>query len=658
MKPKKFTRGFPFSAVVGQEAIKTALILNVIDPGLGGVLIRGERGTAKSTIVRGLADLLPQIRVVEGCPFNCHPDDEGLMCPGCHARFEKEGAPLPYYERAMTVVNLPIGTTEDRLLGSLDIEAAIHKGRKRFEPGLLAEVNRGIFYVDEVNLLNDHLVDLLLDVAAMGVNVVEREGISFSHHSRFTLVGTMNPEEGDLRPQLLDRFGLCVDVTGIADREPRMEIVTRRLDFEADPQVFRGQYQEADQTLARRIVSAREFLPLVKTTGPAISLAASIALAMGVEGHRADVAMVKTAKALCAYKRMPEITPADIKLAAEFVLPHRIKQDGLIPKKFSAQKMKRAIDRISPPDTPESPPEIPGTQDTPILEGDLKKNLNLPPEIDVTTTVQPLLDPAKVELGRLFFNLVIPKAGLGRRRGAPPVAKLGHYVRAMTPHDRVTDLALDATIRAAAPFQSQRERNGGIVIFPEDVREKIREHRAGHVIVLVVDSSGSMRSDGRGGSPMSTAKGLMGGLVKNLRLRRDKLALVIFRHLKAELLLPFTRDGAVALEAVEGIPTGGKTPLGAGLRLGFNMLIREKRKTPDISPLMVIVSDGRANLSIDGEDPLEDALMWSQMIAKNNISSIFIDTQSHHLAFGYGPDISKALTAKYFRLDQLIQEMG
>ncbi|MEW6448189.1 MAG: AAA family ATPase [Bacillota bacterium] len=316
---------FPFTALVGQEEMKKALILNAVNPKLSGVLIRGEKGTAKSTAVRALADLLPEIMVVVDCPFGCDPEDPTTMCTKCRERREA-GEELPAVTRKMRVVDLPVSATEDRVVGTLDIEHAIKKGEKRFEPGVLAEANRGILYVDEVNLLDDHVVDVLLDAAAMGVNTVEREGVSFTHPANFILVGTMNPEEGELRPQLLDRFGLCVNITGVADPALRVEIVKRRAAFEEDPAGFTALWEEEQQQLRERIVAARTLLPQVEIGDGMLLLIAQIAVEMGVDGHRADLVMMKAARTNAALGGRTEVTEADVKETADFALLHRMRR--------------------------------------------------------------------------------------------------------------------------------------------------------------------------------------------------------------------------------------------------------------------------------------------------------------------------------------------
>lgn len=316
---------FPFTAIVNQEPMKRALILNAINFRIGGVLIRGERGTAKSTAARALAALLPDIAVIEEDPFGCDPDQPSTWCTNCRDSGGR-GEVLPQTIKQVPFVELPIGATEDRVVGTLDIERAIQKGERRFEPGVLAAANRGILYVDEVNLLDDHIVDVLLDAAAMGVNTVEREGISFQHPARFILVGTMNPEEGDLRPQLLDRFALCVDVRGVQDARARMAIMEHNLAFEQDPEGFYEEWRPQEQMLAQRIEDARCLLPEVSYSRSDMATIAEMMGGLGVDGHRADLVILKTAVAHAAWEGRRRVTDRDIMLAAELALPHRLKR--------------------------------------------------------------------------------------------------------------------------------------------------------------------------------------------------------------------------------------------------------------------------------------------------------------------------------------------
>nr|WP_320012529.1 ATP-binding protein [uncultured Desulfobulbus sp.] len=323
---------YPFTAIVGQEKMKLALMLNVVNPGLSGVLIRGEKGTAKSTAVRALADILPEISIFADDPYQLDPEEElDTYHTICKLTQGSRKEILPeVVTRKVRVVELPVGATEDRVVGTLDLEHALKAGEKRIEPGILAQAHRNILYVDEVNLLDDHVVDVLLDSAAMGVNTIEREGVSFSHPARFTLVGTMNPEEGELRPQLLDRFGLCVNIEGIQSAEQRVAIMERRAAFDQDPESFARQWQEESKVLAQQLQSARELYPRVEVERPLLFEIAKTCLDVGVDGHRGDIIMLKTAKTLAALDGRDSVQSADITTSAELVLPHRVRRQPLM----------------------------------------------------------------------------------------------------------------------------------------------------------------------------------------------------------------------------------------------------------------------------------------------------------------------------------------
>lgn len=337
---------YPFSAIVGQERLKRALILNAVNPRIGGVLIRGEKGTAKSTAVRSLARLLPQIEVVADCPYNSSPTNPALMSDEVRTRFAA-GEELSVVLRPTPLVELPVAASEDRVVGALDLEHAITEGQRRFEPGLLAQANRGLLYVDEVNLLDDHLVDVLLDAAAMGVNTVEREGISVSHPARFILVGTMNPEEGELRPQLLDRFGLVVEISGITDIPGRVAVIERRMAFDQDAEAFAATWQEEERRIAQRIVAARALLPAVQIARNDMAAVAALALDLGVDGHRADLAILETARTQAAWSGHAHLTIEDIRLAAELALPHRMRRQPFSEVRLDEARVNAVLERAA-----------------------------------------------------------------------------------------------------------------------------------------------------------------------------------------------------------------------------------------------------------------------------------------------------------------------
>ena len=333
---------FPFAAIIGQEDMKKALVLNVVNPRLGGVLIQGEKGTAKSTAVRALADLLPPRRCIAGCRFHDDPADKSNWCDECHEKYDNCEPPVE--ELPMKVVELPVSATEDRVVGTLDIEAAIKEGKRSFETGILADANRNILYVDEINLLDDHVVDVLLDSAAMGINTVEREGISYSHPARFSLVGTMNPEEGDIRPQLLDRFALSVYVAGEKDLDRRAEVIKRRLAYEDDPEAFIAQWQEEQKNEVHRIQRAMKLLPQVTASNEILRTAAQISIALEVDGHRADITLIKTAETLAAVDGHTEVTKDDLKTAAKLALPHRMRRRPFEEQKLDWETVDKVID--------------------------------------------------------------------------------------------------------------------------------------------------------------------------------------------------------------------------------------------------------------------------------------------------------------------------
>ncbi len=336
---------YPFTAVVGQERMKRALVLNAVDPRIGGVLIRGERGTAKSTAARALAALLPRVRVVEDCRFGCDPEKPISWCTECRERAAISGE-LPVTTRSTPFINLPISATEDRVVGTLDIEKAIQKGERHFEPGVLAAANRGLLYIDEVNLLDDHVVDVLLDSAAMGMNIIEREGISFSHPARFILVGTMNPEEGDLRPQLLDRFALSVDIYGIREARERVLIMERNLAFEVNPEKFREEFLHKEQELSHQIERARELIDSVGYTSRDLLAIAQLTTSLNVDGHRADLVILKAARAQAAFEGRTSITGRDIALAAELALPHRIRRGPFQQEEITMEELQDRIEQL------------------------------------------------------------------------------------------------------------------------------------------------------------------------------------------------------------------------------------------------------------------------------------------------------------------------
>jgi len=445
---------FPFTAIVGQEKMKKALILNAINPQVGGVLIRGEKGTGKSTAVRALAELLPEIDVVRGCPFNCNPRDISEMCPNCKEKVismqQKKGKDgLKIEKRRIRVVDLPLGSTEDRLLGSLDIETAIKEGRKSLEPGILADVHRGILYVDEINLLDDHVVDILLDSATSGVNVVEREGISFVHPSRFILVGTMNPEEGELRTQLLDRISLHIPIEALHDVDERVRITLLRNRFEKDPEKFLKEYEPENEKLRRKIKKAQKLLTSITLSERTQILICKMCKELDVEGHRPDIMLAKTAMTLAAYHGKREIGQEEIKEAAEFILPFRIRKSPLGEEERKENIFDDIIDQIAEELDREPPPmdnqddtELEDTEDAEEVEGRIHK-MGKPVEVPK--------DMNKRKRDRTL------RSGSGKRMKTLATGRKGRYLKSKIPKEDTSDIAFDATVRASAVHQKQRK---------------------------------------------------------------------------------------------------------------------------------------------------------------------------------------------------------
>ncbi len=629
---------YPFSAIVGQEDLKLALLLNAVSPEVGGVLVRGEKGTAKSTAVRALAKLLPPIKVVAGCSYSCDPEAPNAECPaGPHP----EDASAE--ERPVRLVELPVGASTDRLAGTLDIEKALAEGKKAFEPGLLAAAHRGILYVDEVNLLSDHLVDLLLDVAAMGVNHVEREGVSVRHPSRFILVGTMNPEEGELRPQLLDRFGITVQVTGSPDPAERVEVVRRRLHYEADPEDFAKKWSAVDGEIAGSVEEARKRLETTRLPEGVLYKIAALCAELGVDGLRGDIVTAKTARALAAWDGRDEVVTDDVRRAALLALSHRRRRGPFEQPGIDPDELENALS-----DGPE-PPDGPDGGGAP-LEGGGKSDLEpqrSARELPEARTGAGEGNHAATEPFRPV-RLEVPEKGQGGslgRRSRIVGGVFGQPVGDREAVGSVRDVALAATLRAAAPHQKSRGRGAtgpGILVCPEDLREKVREGREGNLILFVVDASGSMAAHRR----MSAVKGAVLSLLADAYQRRDKVGLVSFRGEGAQVLLPPTASVELAAPRLEELPTGGRTPLAAGLEKAAEVLAREKLRDGERRPLLVLLTDGRATA---GSDPRRAAAKLRDVGA----ASVVVDTEEGYVRLGMAAEISDSLGARCLRLEDL-----
>ena len=622
---------YPFSAIVGQEDLKLALLLNAVSPEVGGVLVRGEKGTAKSTAVRALAKLLPPIRVISGCPYSCDPETPNPECPaGPHPQ------DASWEWRPARLAELPVGASTDRLTGTLDIERALTEGEKAFEPGILASAHRGILYVDEVNLLSDHLVDLLLDVAAMGTNHVEREGVSVRHPSRFILVGTMNPEEGELRPQLLDRFGVTVEVSGNLDADERVEIVRRRLRYEADSETFATEWTAADEGLARGIERARDSLPAVRLPEETLHKIAAVCTQLGVDGLRGDLVTAKAARALAAWEARDVVATEDVRRAALLALSHRRRRNPFEETGIDPEELEKLLPEDPDPDPPGGGAPPPDGDDTKPQAPTPEPSEARPGAGERTFSATEGFEPARLE---------VPEKGrggpLGRRSRV--VGDHGHPVGDREAGERAEDLALAATVRAAAPHQRARGRDGsGLLLRREDLRSNVREGREGNLVLFVVDASGSMAARRR----MSAVKGAVLSLLTDAYQRRDKVGLISFRGENARVLLPPTSGVDLATSRLAELPTGGRTPLAAGLAKAAEVLKRERVRERERRPLLVILTDGRATV---GPDPRGVAAELRRL----GTASVVVDTEEGHVRLGMAGTLAGALGARCLRLEEL-----
>ncbi|MFD9909803.1 putative cobaltochelatase [Streptomyces sp. NPDC059063] len=645
---------YPFTALVGQDDLRLALLLNAVSPAVGGVLVRGEKGTAKSTAVRALSALLPEVDVVAGCRFSCAPGAPDAACPdGPH----EVGAGTA---RAARMVELPVGASEDRLVGALDIERALAEGVKAFEPGLLADAHRGILYVDEVNLLHDHLVDLLLDAAAMGASYVEREGVSVRHAARFLLVGTMNPEEGELRPQLLDRFGLTVEVAASREPDQRVEVVRRRLAYDDDPEGFAARWAEDEQAVRARIVAARALLPQVRLGDGALRQIAATCAAFEVDGMRADIVMARTATALAAWAGREDVLAEDVRQAALLALPHRRRRNPFDAPGLDEDKLDETLEEFDdsgdsdgddggdddpgpggggglPPQ--DQGPDAPEGGDASAQEGDAAAQGGAGAK-----------EQQPVRAGEPFRAKVLSVPGLGEGaagRRSRARTEHGRTTGATRPRGTLTKLHLAATVQAAAPHQVARGRSGrGLVVRRDDLRQATREGREGNLVLFVVDASGSMAARQR----MGAVKGAVLSLLLDAYQRRDKVGLVTFRGAAADVALPPTSSVDAAAARLESLPTGGRTPLAGGLLKAHEVLRVERLRDPARRPLVVVVTDGRAT---GGVEPVARAGQAARLFAAEGHASVVVDCESGPVRLGLARQLADELGGTAVTLDEL-----
>ncbi|MXQ77955.1 VWA domain-containing protein [Rhodococcus rhodochrous] len=603
---------YPFGAVVGSDDLALALTLCAVSPSIGGVLVRGEKGTAKSTTVRAHAALLPQITVVDECRFSCDPDTPDPSCPdGPHP------AAMGSHVRPVRLVELPVGAAEDRVTGALHLGKALADRTAEYEPGLLALAHRGVLYVDEVNLLHDHLVDLLLDAAAMGRSTVERDGVSVEHASRFVLVGTMNPEEGELRPQLLDRFGLAVDVAAPRDPHMRAEIVRRRMAFDADPAGFTARWADRDAEWSRRVVSARELVPQVVLSDDALVSIAEVCAAFDVDGMRADLVTARTAIAHAAWHGRLEVTREDIAAAARLALPHRRRRNPFDAPTSSDDLLDDLLGGDDPDPGPDDDPG--GGESAP---DDSAAETSSGSGGRLSTSLASASDPFRA---RVFSVDRVGRGAAGRRSRA--VTTIGRTVGSRRGDSG--PVHLPATIRATVLTDQGLQ-----------LRRKIIEGRETNLVLFCVDASGSMAARNR----MVQVKTAVLSLLLDAYRRRDIVGLVTFRGTGATLALPPTNSVDVAAARLRELPAGGRTPLAEGLIEAAETVRRHSLRDPRRRALLVVVTDGRATA---GRDAVQRSLDAADVIAAQGISSVVVDSETGRFRMGLAARLAERLGADY-----------
>lgn len=604
---------YPFSAIVGHDQLRLALLLCAVRPEIGGVLIRGEKGTAKSTAVRGLATILSAI------------DEDG------------DGGRL---------VELPIGATEDRVIGSLDLQKVLRDGEHAFSPGLLSRAHRGVLYVDEINLLHDHLVDILLDAAAMGRVHIERDGVSHSHEARFVLIGTMNPEEGELRPQLLDRFGLTVDVRASRDVDVRTQVIRERLAYEADPTAFAAKYAAEDADIARRIAAARDRVADVVLPDSELRRIAALCAAFDVDGMRADLVVARTAVAHAAWRGAGTVTEDDIRVAAELALPHRRRRDPFddpgLDQEALDEALSQAGESADAEPEPDPDPDPPGGGETPRNSD----SLDSPHDSSTVRPPSPEQKPKQSGAPAPVFRtraLSVPGVGDGAPGRRSRARNRSGAVVGVSSDDSGDGMHLFATLLAAA---NRATGSGPVRPGVDDLRRAQREGREGNLVIFVVDASGSMAARDR----MSAVSGAALSLLRDAYQRRDKVAVITFRGQQSQVLLPPTSSAYIAGRRLANFETGGKTPLGQGLLAAREMVAREKVRDRGRRSLVVMLTDGRAT---GGPDPLGRTRTAAALLVAEGAAAVVVDCETSYIKLGLAATLAGQLGAPVMRLDEL-----
>lgn len=674
-KPSFVRLEYPFAAIVGQEEMKLALVLNLINPGIGGVLIMGQRGTGKSTTVRALAELLPPTFVVQGCPYRCDPLGETGLCDEC-GRKRASGTTLQGELARVTVVDLPLGATEDRVCGTIDIESALREGHKRFEPGLLARANRGFLYIDEVNLLEDHLVDLLLDVAVTGRNKVERESISAEHPARFVLIGSGNPEEGELRPQLLDRFGLLVEVQTENDLATRVEIVERREAFDRDPASFIAQQEKDQKKLQKKIASAQKNVASVNLTRPVLLKVAQLCSELRIDGHRGELTISRASRALAALEGRRSVTTDDVRCVAGMALRHRLRADPL-EETAGSEQIQQALDRVfgsntikgslgdkgaggtngntatrGLEETGKAPTRGLSRSASPSGTGTVEASRVISAPIIATALVTPLVrDRVDRPPARPRQTNQTPGRRAGHWEGD---SQRGRYVRAVNSRTQGERIAVDATLRAAAGGgRTEGEKARPLIVPFHSLRFKQLKQKSGRLFIFAIDTSGSMALN-----RISQAKGAVLSLLRESYIKRDSVALIAFRGTSAELVLPPSRSILRARRALDSLGIGGATPLSAALVRSLQVARRSEGSYGEI--VLALFTDGAGNvpLSAQGNDDRaqrglvieREVTRLGAELKKAHVTSVVVNTQKAFNSDSETRTLARRLGARFMSL--------
>ena len=621
---------FPFAAVCGMEKAKEAILLTLVNPFAGGLLLSGEKGSGKSTLVRSARELVD----------------------------------APWVE-------IPISVTEDRLFGSIDAEEAIRSGHKKLLPGLIDEADKGIIYMDDVNLLRDDLLSAVLNIREAGGYRLERDGLSEERKTAFTVLAVMNPDSGTLSASSLDRFGLFAEADPSCDEQARQEIIRRVLAFEKDGIAFRAQWQEETEALKKKVEEARNALGSVEVSDAMVQLAAVYTLKAHVAGHRADIYLIEAARAEAALAGRKYVLPKDLEKAAEFVLPHRMRkaeeqqppedmkpeqqeEENRPPEKEPEQLSASETEFSHPPEAQPPQMDTEDADDSNHEQNEDNAQMSNPrgqsreriDDADLHVNLPPMwIEPSKDRK---------PKKGSGKRSLTMTDLMQGRYVRAEIPRAKTSDIAFDATLRAAAPYQRARPSNGcAVVIRKEDLRSKVREKRTGNIFLFVVDASGSMGARER----MKTVKGVIFKILLDAYQKRDRVGMVAFRKKQAEVLLPVTRSVDFAQKKLASMPTGGKTPLAKGLLKAEDVLDMLYRQDANQDPVVILITDGRATSPLNkGTNPVTDAMEEAKRIGRRHIPVAVIDTESGFIKLGLAKKLAKAMGASYFQVDKISED--